>query len=95
MPAGLLAAVLLTPLATVGCASTGNLANSVAANAALAAGRNLPYSCRAGQCRTCRGTIVEGTRSGQDDPDSVQIIFVADPDGTVRRADGTSGDPRR
>jgi catechol 2,3-dioxygenase-like lactoylglutathione lyase family enzyme len=28
------------------------------------------------------GTIVEGTRSGQDDPDSVQIIFVADPDGT-------------
>jgi catechol 2,3-dioxygenase-like lactoylglutathione lyase family enzyme len=28
------------------------------------------------------GTIVEGTRSGQDDPDSVQIVFVADPDGT-------------
>jgi len=28
------------------------------------------------------GTIVEGTRSGQDDPDGVQIIFVADPDGT-------------
>jgi glyoxylase I family protein len=28
------------------------------------------------------GTIVEGTRSGQDDPTSVQIIFVADPDGT-------------
>lgn len=28
------------------------------------------------------GTIVAGTRSGQDDPDSVQIIFVADPDGT-------------
>jgi glyoxylase I family protein len=27
-------------------------------------------------------TIVEGTRSGQDDPDSVQIIFLADPDGT-------------
>jgi catechol 2,3-dioxygenase-like lactoylglutathione lyase family enzyme len=28
------------------------------------------------------GTIVDGTRSGQDDPESVQIIFVADPDGT-------------
>ena len=28
------------------------------------------------------GTIVEGTRSGQDDPTSVQIIFLADPDGT-------------
>lgn len=28
------------------------------------------------------GTIIEGTRSGQDDPSSVQIIFVADPDGT-------------
>lgn len=31
---------------------------------------------------TYGGTIVAGTRSGQDDPDSVQIIFVADPDGT-------------
>jgi catechol 2,3-dioxygenase-like lactoylglutathione lyase family enzyme len=28
------------------------------------------------------GTIIEGTRSGQHDPDSVQIIFLADPDGT-------------
>lgn len=28
------------------------------------------------------GTIIEGTRSGQDDPDSVQIIFLEDPDGT-------------
>lgn len=28
------------------------------------------------------GTIVEGTRSGQDDPDAIQIIFLADPDGT-------------
>jgi lactoylglutathione lyase len=28
------------------------------------------------------GTIIEGTRSGQDDPDGVQIIFLADPDGT-------------
>jgi len=28
------------------------------------------------------GTIIEGTRSGQDDPDAVQIIFLADPDGT-------------
>jgi catechol 2,3-dioxygenase-like lactoylglutathione lyase family enzyme len=28
------------------------------------------------------GTIVEGTRSGQHDPDMVQIIFLADPDGT-------------
>ncbi|HEV8297778.1 MAG TPA: VOC family protein [Acidimicrobiales bacterium] len=27
------------------------------------------------------GTIVDGTRSGQDDPDGVQIVFVADPDG--------------
>lgn len=28
------------------------------------------------------GTIVAGTRSGHDDPTSVQIVFVADPDGT-------------
>ena len=28
------------------------------------------------------GTIIAGTRSGQHDPDSVQIIFLADPDGT-------------
>src|SRR3954464_7716551 len=28
--------------------------------AGLDAGRMLPYSCRAGVCRTCRGTIVEG-----------------------------------
>lgn len=28
------------------------------------------------------GTIVAGTRSGQHDPDAVQIIFLADPDGT-------------
>jgi glyoxylase I family protein len=28
------------------------------------------------------GTIIEGTRSGQHDPDMVQIIFLADPDGT-------------
>ena len=28
------------------------------------------------------GAIVEGTRSGADEPDGVQIIFVADPDGT-------------
>ena len=28
------------------------------------------------------GTIIEGTRSGQDDEDAVQIIFLADPDGT-------------
>jgi len=39
-------------------------------------------------------TIVEGTRSGQDDPDAVQIIFLADPDGTrvelMRLAKGQS-----
>ncbi|MCB0993999.1 MAG: VOC family protein [Acidimicrobiales bacterium] len=38
------------------------------------------------------GTIIEGTRSGQDDPASVQIIFLADPDGTrvelMRLAEG-------
>ena len=28
------------------------------------------------------GTIIEGTRSGQNDHDAVQIIFLADPDGT-------------
>jgi len=28
------------------------------------------------------GTIVEGSRSGADEPDGIQIIFVADPDGT-------------
>ncbi len=28
--------------------------------AALAAGCNLPYSCRAGMCKSCRGRIVEG-----------------------------------
>ena len=27
------------------------------------------------------GTIIEGTRSGNDDPDIVQIVFLADPDG--------------
>ena len=38
------------------------------------------------------GRIVEGTRSGQDDPASVQIIFLEDPDGTrielMRLAEG-------
>ena len=28
--------------------------------AGLDAGHMLPYSCRAGVCRTCRGTVVEG-----------------------------------
>lgn len=28
------------------------------------------------------GTIVDGTRSGEDNPDGVQIIFLSDPDGT-------------
>ena len=28
------------------------------------------------------GTIIPGTRSGQQDPAAVQIIFLADPDGT-------------
>src|SRR3954465_15923122 len=32
--------------------------------AGLDAGYMLPYSCRAGVCRTCRGTIVEGKVSG-------------------------------
>jgi glyoxylase I family protein len=27
------------------------------------------------------GTIVDGTRSGDDDPEVVQIVFLADPDG--------------
>ena len=38
------------------------------------------------------GTIIEGTRSGQDEPRSVQIVFLADPDGTrvelMRLAEG-------
>lgn len=38
------------------------------------------------------GTIIEGTRSGQDDPAGVQIVFLEDPDGTrielVRLAGG-------
>jgi lactoylglutathione lyase len=38
------------------------------------------------------GRIVEGTRSGRDDPASVQIIFLEDPDGTrielMRLAEG-------
>jgi glyoxylase I family protein len=38
------------------------------------------------------GTIIEGTRSGQHDPSMVQIIFLADPDGTrvelMRLAEG-------
>jgi glyoxylase I family protein len=41
---------------------------------------------------TYGGTIIEGTRSGQHDPSMVQIIFLADPDGTrvelMRLADG-------
>jgi predicted enzyme related to lactoylglutathione lyase len=38
------------------------------------------------ELETFGGTIIEGTRSGQDDPDTVQIIFLADPDGTAGRA---------
>lgn len=38
------------------------------------------------------GTIIDGTRSGQHDPAMVQIIFLADPDGTrvelMRLAEG-------
>jgi CDP-4-dehydro-6-deoxyglucose reductase, E3 len=30
-------------------------------NAGLAAGWNIPYSCRAGTCRTCRGRILRGS----------------------------------
>lgn len=41
---------------------------------------------------TYGGTIIEGTRSGQHDPSMVQIIFLADPDGTrvelMRLAEG-------
>ncbi len=36
----------------------------------------------AAELERCGGTIIEGTRSGQDDPANVQIIFLADPDGT-------------
>ena len=28
------------------------------------------------------GTVIDGTRNGLQDPDAVQIIFLADPDGT-------------
>lgn len=28
------------------------------------------------------GTLIPGTRSGQHDPDAVQVVFLADPDGT-------------
>jgi len=46
----------------------------------------------AAELQSYGGRIVEGTRSGQDDPASVQIVFLEDPDGTrvelMRLAEG-------
>jgi CDP-4-dehydro-6-deoxyglucose reductase len=35
--------------------------NTSVLTAGLEAGLNMPYSCRAGNCKTCRGRIIEGT----------------------------------
>lgn len=36
-------------------------AGTTVLDAGLASGLNMPYSCRAGNCKTCRGKIVQGT----------------------------------
>ena len=35
-------------------------AGTTVLDAGLAAGLNMPYSCRAGNCRTCRGKVIDG-----------------------------------
>jgi len=44
--------------------------------AAIDAGRMIPYSCRTGMCRTCRGTIKEG----QVDYGNVHNLYLPDSD---------------
>src|ERR1051325_7882604 len=45
-------------------------------NAAIDAGRMIPYSCRTGMCRTCRGVIKEG----KVDYGNVHSMYLSDAD---------------